>query len=174
MPVQDRAKSSGSSQLSILSGFRPSKIAGRECPAISFLLHGYLNLVASELLRAFVEAEGLRVYNASMIALKYKLVVYVPVKNADAVREAIGNAGGGKSGKYSFCSFSTKGTGRFKPEKGAQPAIGKVGELTSVEEERIEVTLDKDIVGNVIAAIKRVHPYEEIAYDLYPLEVWER
>ena len=108
------------------------------------------------------------------MALKYKLVVYVPVENADAVREAIGTAAGGKIGKYSFCSFSMRGTGRFKPEKDANPHIGKVGEFESVEEERIEVTLDAQIVGNVIAAMKRVHPYEEVAYDLYPLEVWER
>lgn len=110
----------------------------------------------------------------SMDALKYKLVVYVPAENADAVRDAIGKAGGGKSDKYSFCSFSTKGIGRFKPGKGARPAMGKIGELGSVEEERIEVTLDKEIVGDVIAAIKRAHPYEEVAYDLYPLEIRER
>ena len=108
------------------------------------------------------------------MSLKYKLVVYVPVENADAVRKAIGEVGGGKIGNYSFCSFTTKGDGRFKPEDGANPHIGVVGELGSVEEERIEVTLDAQIVGNVIAAMKRVHPYEEVAYDLYSLETWER
>ena len=108
------------------------------------------------------------------MATQYKLVVYVPISHADQVREAIGNAGGGKLGKYSFCSFSSRGTGRFKPEGGAHPYIGKVGELESVEEERIEVTVfNADIVENVIAAMKKVHPYEEVAYDLYPLEVWE-
>ncbi len=107
-------------------------------------------------------------------SLRYKLVVYVPSENADAVRQAIGEAGGGKLGKYTFCSFTSKGIGRFKPEQGASPHIGEVGKFESVEEERIEVTLDARIVGNVIAAMKRVHPYEEIAYDLYPLEVWER
>ena len=107
------------------------------------------------------------------MATQYKLVVYVPISHADQVREAIGNAGGGKLGKYSFCSFSSRGTGRFKPEEGAHPYIGKVGELESVEEERIEVTVfNADIVENVIAAMKKVHPYEEVAYDLYPLEVW--
>ncbi len=108
------------------------------------------------------------------MALKYKLVVYVPVKNADDLREAIGRAGGGKIGNYTFCTFSSKGTDRFKPEEGTHPHIGKVGKFEAVEEERIEVTLDHQIVGNVIAAMKRVHPYEEVAYDLYPLEVWER
>ena len=112
-------------------------------------------------------------YNYIM-PLKYKLVVYVPIKNADEVRNAIGLAGGGKIGKYSHCSFSSRGTGRFKPERGANPHIGEVGKLESVDEERIEVTLDAKVVRNVIAAMKRSHPYEEIAYDLYPLEVWKR
>jgi hypothetical protein len=108
------------------------------------------------------------------MAQKYKLVVYVPVENADSVREAVGQAGGGKIGNYSFCSFSAKGTGRFKPEEGATPHIGEVGKIEAVEEERIEVTLVAEIVGNVIAAMKRIHPYDEVAYDLYPLEIWER
>ena len=101
---------------------------------------------------------------------QHKIVVYVPLTHTDAVREAIGTAGGGKLGKYSFCSFSTRGVGRFKPEEGAHPHIGKVGELEQVEEERIEVTCDSRVVGNVIAAIKRVHPYEEVAMDVWQLE----
>ncbi len=104
---------------------------------------------------------------------KYKLVFTVPLAHADEVRQAIGKAGAGKLGNYSFCSFSTKGIGRFKPEKGAHPAIGEVGKFEEIEEERIECQCDAEVVGNVIAALKRVHPYEEIAYDLYPLETWE-
>ncbi|MFA6408415.1 MAG: hypothetical protein WCW36_03045 [Candidatus Paceibacterota bacterium] len=103
---------------------------------------------------------------------QHKIVVYVPIKNADEVREAIGKAGGGKLGKYSFCSFSVRGIGRFMPEQGAHPHIGKVGELEQVEEERIEITCDTTVVGNVLAAIKRTHPYEEIAMDVWPLEKW--
>ena len=100
----------------------------------------------------------------------YKLIVYVPLTHTDIVREAIGNAGGGKLGKYSFCSFSTRGVGRFKPEAGAQPHIGKVGRIEEVEEERIEVTCDEALVKDVIAAIKKVHPYEEVALDVWRLE----
>ena len=99
-----------------------------------------------------------------------KIVVTVPESHTDIVREAMGKAGAGDIGKYSFCSFSSKGIGRFKPKKGAHPAIGKVGELELVEEERIEVTCHRDVLKDVIAAIKRVHPYEEIALDIYPLE----
>lgn len=106
------------------------------------------------------------------MAPRYKLVVYVPIADAEAVRSAIGKAGGGRIGNYSNCSFSSLGTGRFKPGVGAKPHIGEVGSPETVEEERIEVTLDKEIVVDVIAAMKRAHPYEEVAYDLYPLEVW--
>lgn len=102
--------------------------------------------------------------------MRYKLVVYVPLTHFDKVREAIGKAGGGKLGKYSFCSFTTKGIGRFKPEKGAKPYMGVVGKLESVEEERIEVTCDKKSFKSIISAMKKVHPYEEVAYDVYKLE----
>ncbi len=99
----------------------------------------------------------------------YKIVVFVPLDYTDKVREAIGEAGGGKIGKYSFCSFSTRGIGRFKPGEGANPHVGAVGKFEQVEEERIEITCDEKVMGNVVAAIKRVHPYEEIAMDIWPL-----
>jgi hypothetical protein len=99
-----------------------------------------------------------------------KIVVFVPESHTDIVREAIGKAGAGKIGNYTHCSFSSKGVGRFKPEDGAHPAIGKVGKLESVQEERIEFVCDRNLVKDVVAAIKKVHPYEEIALDIYPLE----
>lgn len=100
----------------------------------------------------------------------FKLIVYVPLTHTDIVREAIGKAGGGVLGKYSFCSFSTRGIGRFRPEAGANPHIGEVGKLEEVEEERIEVTCDTALVKDIIAAIKKVHPYEEVALDVYKLD----
>jgi len=99
-----------------------------------------------------------------------KIVVFVPESHADTVREAMGEAGAGKIGNYTFCSFSSKGTGRFKPEAGANPAIGEIGKLESVEEERIEAVCERGILNSVIQAIKKVHPYEEVAIDIYPLE----
>lgn len=99
-----------------------------------------------------------------------KIVVFVPESHADAVREAIGKVGAGEIGNYAYCSFSSRGVGRFKPEEGAHPAIGEVGKIESVQEERIEFVCDRGIVENVIAAIKEVHPYEEVALDIYPLE----
>ena len=99
-----------------------------------------------------------------------KIVVFVPVSHADVVRDAIGKAGAGKIGNYTFCSFSSKGIGRFKPENGARPAIGEVGKLESVEEERIEVVCSRELAKEVVIAIRKVHPYEEVALDVYPLE----
>lgn len=102
--------------------------------------------------------------------MKKKIVVYVPLNHTDKVRQAIGETGGGRIGKYSFCSFSMRGVGRFKPDADAKPHIGKVGNFESVEEERIEVTCEDSLVQEVVAAIKKVHPYEEVALDIYPLE----
>ncbi len=62
-----------------------------------------------------------------------KIVVYVPLSHADAVRQALGEAGAGKIGDYSFCSFSSRGIARFKPEEGADPAIGGIGFISGAE-----------------------------------------
>lgn len=99
-----------------------------------------------------------------------KIVVTVPVAAADKVRQAIGEAGGGKVGNYSFCSFSVRGFGRFLPNEGAHPAIGEVGKLEEVEEERIEVNCSDELVASVITAIRAAHPYEEPVIDVYLLE----
>jgi hypothetical protein len=100
---------------------------------------------------------------------KFKIVVYTPTSHGDILREAIGNAGAGKIGNYSYCTFSVKGTGRFKPESGANPTIGETGKLEMVEEERIETICEEDKLEVVLQAIKSVHPYEEPATDVYPL-----
>lgn len=99
-----------------------------------------------------------------------KLVVFVPETHGGAVRSALGKAGAGVIGNYNFCTFTTKGTGRFKAHKGARPAVGKIGKLEKVTEERIETVCRKDIVKKVIAEIKKVHPYEEVPIDIYSLE----
>lgn len=107
------------------------------------------------------------------MANKYKLVVFVPLDHADKVREAMGGAGAGKIGNYNYCSFSSRGVGRFLPLEGANPHIGEVGKLEEVEEERIEVVCEEQLVGDVLSAMKKAHPYEEVAYDLYLLTSWE-
>ncbi len=98
-----------------------------------------------------------------------KIVVFVPLTHTDKVREVIGNAGGGIIGNYDFCSFSSKGVGRFKPNDKARPHIGKTNKLESVEEERIEFVCPRSKAKSIIAALKKVHPYEEVALDVYLL-----
>lgn len=105
-----------------------------------------------------------------MPSTNIKLVVTVPLSHADIVRDAMGLAGAGKLGNYSFCSISSKVTGRFKPEEGATPHIGEIAQLEAVEEERIEVILPREILKKVVEAIKEVHPYEEVSIDVYALE----
>jgi len=100
---------------------------------------------------------------------KVKIVTFVPIKNADAVRKAIGLAGAGKIGEYDFCNYSVIGMGRFIPTSKANPRIGSANTLESVDEERIEVNCDRSLASNVIKAIKSAHPYEEVPIDIYPL-----
>ncbi len=91
-----------------------------------------------------------------------KIVVFVPKTHTDVVRTAMGEAGAGQIGKY-------EGVGRFKPLEGANPAIGEVGQLEAVIEERIECVCERAKAKSVIAVIRSVHPYEEVALDIYPL-----
>ena len=100
---------------------------------------------------------------------KIKIVTFVPIKNADAIRKAIGLAGAGKIGEYDFCSFSVIGIGRFIPNDKANPYKGTANNLESVDEERIEVTCDSSLASQIIKAIKSAHPYEEALIDIYPL-----
>lgn len=99
----------------------------------------------------------------------YKLVVFVPVKSANAVANAIFAAGAGAIGNYSNCGFSTEGHGSFLPLEGASPAIGKKGELEKVEEVRFETIVPSGNLQACIAAMKKAHPYEEPAYDCFRL-----
>jgi len=101
---------------------------------------------------------------------KYKLVVYVPQTHIEMVRIAVCNAGAGHLGKYDNCAFMASGIGTFRPLPGAKPFTGEIGKIARVGEARLEVTVPKKSLKKVIAAMKKVHPYEEVAYDLYKLE----
>ncbi len=98
-----------------------------------------------------------------------KFVVFVPVTHAQKVRDAIAKAGAGHIGNYSDVSFSAPGTGRFMAGEGANPFLGKIGEIEEAEEERIESIIEKKNLKNLIKAVIESHPYEEVAYDVYPL-----
>lgn len=99
-----------------------------------------------------------------------KLVVFVPLTHADGVRKVLGEAGAGKIGNYDFCSFSSRGIGRFRGNEKGSPTIGKSGEYEAVEEEKIETIMPREILQEVIQKVKVIHPYDEVAFDVYPLE----
>lgn len=99
-----------------------------------------------------------------------KIAVFVPKKYADAVRMAMGDAGAGFIGSYSHCTFSTPGKGTFLPTEEADPFIGTSGKLEHVDEIKIETIVTADQEKRVIRSMIEAHPYEEVAYDVYPLE----
>ncbi|XEC96833.1 Nif3-like dinuclear metal center hexameric protein [Paenibacillus tarimensis] len=101
----------------------------------------------------------------------YKLVVYVPKAHHDNVLEAIWRAGAGEIGGYSRCSFNVEGTGTFMPGEGTDPYIGKQAKLERVEEIRVETVVPSGIHRRVVQAMIKAHPYEEVAYDLYPMDL---
>jgi hypothetical protein len=100
----------------------------------------------------------------------YHLIVFVPVDHADRIRAVLTEHGAGKMGAYDSCSFSVRGTGRFRPLKGSTPAIGTEDRLQEVEEERIDAVLPKDIdLRALLLALKAAHPYEEPAMHMLPM-----
>jgi dinuclear metal center YbgI/SA1388 family protein len=99
----------------------------------------------------------------------FKLVVYVPDDYSERVRDAISNEGAGWIGNYSHCTYNLKGIGTFMPREGTNPFIGSTGKLEEVKETRIETIVKESIVKNVIDKMIEAHPYEEVAYDIYPL-----
>ncbi|MDD5065146.1 MAG: Nif3-like dinuclear metal center hexameric protein [Phycisphaerae bacterium] len=99
----------------------------------------------------------------------YKLVVFVPAESVAKVSNAIFAAGAGAIGNYSNCGFIAEGTGTFLPLAGARPAIGKKGKLEKVNEIRFETIVPAEKLDNCIAAMKKAHPYEEPAFDVFKL-----
>ncbi len=102
--------------------------------------------------------------------LQRKIVTFVPEQDVSRVRNAMAEAGAGVIGNYRYCSFSSKGSGSFKGSELSQPAVGTKNTLEIVPEIRLEVIADQRSVPSALAALKATHPYEEPAFDVYPLE----
>ncbi len=98
-----------------------------------------------------------------------KLVTFCPTSHAVKVRDAIFDAGAGHIGNYDCCSYSTSGEGTFRALSGADPFVGEPWKLHTEPELRIETIFPAFLENNLIAALKKAHPYEEVAYDIYPL-----
>lgn len=101
----------------------------------------------------------------------YKLAVFVPEDAFDSVRQALADAGAGQIGDYEACAFAVEGTGFFKPGEGTDPHIGEAGGgVESAQERKLEVEVARWNLKPVMAALEGAHPYEEVAYDLYPVQ----
>ena len=98
-----------------------------------------------------------------------KLVVFVPREALDIVREALFEAGAGRIGDYERCSFYTEGTGTFFGGEGTDPDVGQAGREQRVAELRLETVFPEERQAEIVEALRRVHPYEEPAFDVYPL-----
>ena len=100
--------------------------------------------------------------------ISHKLVWFVPPSHLEATRDAVFAAGAGWIGDYSRCSWTALGQGTFQGGEGSRPAVGETGRDETVTEYRVETVVPDDKLAAVIAALRRAHPYEEPAYDVYP------
>ncbi len=100
-----------------------------------------------------------------------KLVTFVPTEYAEAVRQAMFNAGAGVIGNYDFCSFNIQGQGTFRAGDGTNPFVGEKGTIHFEPEFRVETVVPRYKLNAVINAMVEAHPYEEVAYDVYPLDL---
>ena len=99
----------------------------------------------------------------------FKLVWFVPEDALDATRDAVFAAGAGRIGAYERCSWYAAGTGTFFGGSGTSPALGEAGREERVAELRVETVVPGERLGDVVAALRAAHPYEEPAYDVYAL-----
>ncbi len=104
-----------------------------------------------------------------MAGEQIQVVVGVPTSHLHDILDALASAGAGELGNYSYCSYASIGTGRFRPNEAAHPAVGERGEINEVEEMRVETICPRDRAKAVVAAIRAAHPYEEPMIYLIPL-----
>jgi hypothetical protein len=100
----------------------------------------------------------------------YQLSFYVPSAHVDAVKQAVFDAGGGRIGNYDSCCWQVAGQGQFRPLPGSDPMVGGIGQLELVDEFKVEMVCDDACIEAAVAALRRAHPYEEPAYQVWKLE----
>lgn len=110
-------------------------------------------------------------YVSPVFARKYKIVVFVPLKNADELTFKMAASGAGYIGKYSVCSFRTNGIGTFLGSPASNPKVGKKGRFEMVEETRLEMICEQKELDSVINTVYKLHPYEEPVCEIYPVIV---
>lgn len=124
----------------------------------------------NDILAQRLELERTMPLNTTQVEKLFKLAVYVPESALEALSEALYANGAGRMGAYDSCGFTVAGSGSFRPLEGAQPAIGQVGQFTTTPEVKLETVVAEGRVGAVLEALKRTHPYETPAYDLFELK----
>jgi len=99
----------------------------------------------------------------------YKLCFYVPEEHLEEVKNALFEKGAGRVGQYDHCCWQVLGEGQFRPLEGASPYVGSEGEIHRLPEYKVEMVVDDGSIADVVEELKRVHPYEEVAYEVYEL-----
>ncbi|GEA49630.1 NIF3 1 [Vibrio inusitatus NBRC 102082] len=102
-----------------------------------------------------------------------KIIFFVPVNNAEEVKNVLFDAGAGKIGDYDRCCFETQGQGQFRPLANANPHIGTQGEVERLKELKIELVCDDRYIKQSVKALLEAHPYEEVAFEVYDMLDWK-
>lgn len=165
--------------------FRPLKVVEPDsatgsliCDAIKrdltvYSLHTNLDVAEEGVSRRLADLLSLtnqKVLKPTFTQGLFKIVVFVPLGYEDGVRNALAEAGAGWIGDYSHCSFNLEGTGTFKPLEGSNPFIGQQGKIERVSEIRLETIVTEQNLNKAVSKMIMAHPYEEAAYDVYPLK----
>ena len=159
----------------VTAGAGPSGLALRLAEAGIALYSIHTNLDAAREGVSFMLARQLGLeevdYMEGLPEALYKLVTFVPSPQADDVHEALAMAGAGQIGRYEACAFRSQGVGYFRPGEDADPHVGAAGgPMETVEEIRLEMEVPRWARGRILEALRSAHPYEEVAYDLYPVD----
>ena len=139
---------------------------------IVYNAHSNLDLAiggVNDTLANILDLSDLEILEKSYEEKLYKLVVFVPRTYADKLRKALGESGAGWIGNYSHCTYNIDGIGTFMPREGTNPFIGSLNEIEKVEETRVETIVEESRLNRVLKEMLKAHPYEEVAYDIYPL-----
>lgn len=100
----------------------------------------------------------------------YKMCYFVPESHLEVTKSALFEAGAGRIGDYDSCAWQCKGLGQFRPLQGSQPYLGQAGEVERVEEFRVELVCADEQIVAALQALKKAHPYEEPAYEVFRME----
>ena len=100
----------------------------------------------------------------------YKMCYFVPETHVEKTKQALFDAGAGRIGDYDSCAWQCLGRGQFRPLEGSDPFLGHAGEIEAVDEYKVELVCDDELIKDALAALKQAHPYEEPAYEIYRME----